>query len=157
MGKHKNDFQQSSSRDGAMILIVIGIIVLLATTGALGGLFGVVFELIGGVLGLVGGLIGLIFGFIGTVLGAVFGLIGTIFGVVFGVLGGLLGLVFGGLFVILPLILIAIGLKMIMGRNNDSSRLEEDVVIKRKRKNDEEIDWLELADLDDERRKSDYV
>lgn len=116
MQKTKNSQTYQTDNQQAKVLIGLGILFLLLTTGVIGGLFELVF-----------GFIGLVFGLIGTLIGVVFGTIGAVIGVVFGTLGGLLGLIFGTIVLWLPLVLIIVGAKMLFDSRQQTTKSKNDI------------------------------
>lgn len=79
----KRKHSESENNDGKY-LIGIGIFLILATSGVLGGLVELVFGIVGAVIGIVVGLIGAVIGIVFGVLGAVLGIGGAVIGIVAG-------------------------------------------------------------------------
>ena len=116
MEKRKNG--SSDNNTLATILIGLGILWLVASTGILDLVFGLFFGAIGAVFGVLGGLIGLVFGTIGTVIGLVMGTFGT-----------LMGLIFGSIMLWLPLLLIVIGIKLLSGKSRTEKRKNDYTIV----------------------------
>lgn len=162
--KMKNDFAQRDEheRNRAMVMVVIGVLVLLAVTGGIGGIFGAIGgligtifggigSLIGTIFGAAGGIIGAVFGFIGSIIGLVFGLIGGVLGIVFGLIGGILSIIFSVISLIIPIGLLLAGIKLL----SDSKNRDE----KAKRRL-ETVPWREESDdsfVGDEKAKNEYL